>query len=235
MVGATCGDDGDQESSDSLTPVEPGDIETDMDIEAPEGWLPIPLDRLGFGMAIPPDWEALVLDQAGVDTVMQANPQVPDFAASATAAYQSGAVFYAAGLEGTTSSDGDGNGDGGEQRVTDLKVFVDTSGDVEDVQGLETYIDEMVGEAAPTDLTITALEDTDASAVEARYQATVSRPHQDGSGGETDEMEEIDVSGLQRSILAPSGAVYSFIVTAETAEGLDMVAADILDSVVLTS
>lgn len=244
LVGAACGDDGGQESSESVTPVDPEDIETDIDIEVPEGWQPVPLDRLGFGMAIPPGWEALVLDEAGVDTILQANPQVPGFTASATSAYQAGAVFYAAGVEGGTSGDGDSEGGNegegeaeGEQPVTDLKVFVEAAGDIEDVEALETHVEEMVAEASPTDLTVTAVEDAEDPTVDARYRATVARPHQDGGGDdpEASATEEIDVFGLQRSVLASSGAVYSFIVIAETAEGLDATAADILDTVVLAS
>ena len=60
---AACGDDDDSAGPDpTSTTLATGGI----DVKAPSGWQKVPLPQLGFGLAVPPKWEALVLSDSGL-------------------------------------------------------------------------------------------------------------------------------------------------------------------------
>ena len=51
----------------------------DLDLEVPDGWQPIPVPALGFGLAVPPGWEAVLLSPDGLSTLAGATPAIPGF------------------------------------------------------------------------------------------------------------------------------------------------------------
>ena len=70
-----------------------------IEIDAPEGWMAIPVPALGFGVAVPPGWEATLLSTEGLSTLAGATPAVPDFVENAHAAAAAAGVLYAAGVD----------------------------------------------------------------------------------------------------------------------------------------
>jgi hypothetical protein len=209
LLAAACG--GDDDSADdggaTSTTLATGGIE----VAAPDGWTAIPLPVFGFGVAVPPGWEATRLDQEGLSSTGQAEPVVPGFLAAAHEAAQSGAVFYAAGV------DDDG-------RVTDLKVRAILDSGVADLSGLETMATQLAAEAGLSAPTVTPVPDAPQPAVDVRYRAQAQRAAED----DPDTTEQVDVEGTERLVLSPSGAVYSLILTSEDAATHDDVAAQVL-------
>lgn len=228
LAGAACGGDDDEGGADEI------------EIDAPAGWQEVPLKSLGFGLAVPGDWEAVVLSDQGLQVLERADPDVPDFATSAHAAHQTGAVFYAAGLD-----------DANEDQVNDLKVLADTASEVEDLAGLEDYARAMIRANGLENATVTAVDDAPEPTVDVRYQATgrvggqgddsgeAAQSGEPESGGGTEEGdaedESIVVEGVKRFVLAPVGAVYVFVITGEDAASIDDLAPRLLDAVTLAS
>lgn len=118
-----CSDDGDDaattttvpESTDSLgdlsattVPPETGDI----DVPAFPGTFPVAVPSLGFGLGVPEGWQATLLNEEAIERLEGATLEQPSFLTSATALRDSGALFYAAGIDN-------------QGRVAELKVFVD--------------------------------------------------------------------------------------------------------------
>lgn len=228
LVLGACGDDGGGDDSQEK-----------VEVDAPAGWQEVPLTSLGFGLALPGDWEAIVLDEEGLGVLERSDPEVPGFATSAHAAQQSGAVLYAAGRDKEN-----------EDQVNDLKVLADTSSEVEDLAGLEDYARAMVSANDLDNATLTPVEDAPEPTVDVRYQATGEvRPDDsgnpdeaedsepDGEAAEADETENDDivVEGVQRFVLAPSGAVYMFVIAGEDAASVDELAPQLLATVTLAS
>ncbi|HEV7757819.1 MAG TPA: hypothetical protein VGO78_02480 [Acidimicrobiales bacterium] len=170
-----------------------------LDVDAPDGWEAIPLRALGFGLALPEDWESVVLSGDGLARIAEAAPVVPGFVDAAHAAAGTGSVFYAAGVD-----------DAGH--VTDLKVRAAADAGVDDPAGLEDYARRLATEAHLTDPTVTVVEDVPWPTVEVRYSTPA--PSADESATE----------GTERSVLAPNGVVYSLLVTSEDPAGHDELA-----------
>lgn len=230
---AACGDDstgqasgeagengaGDAGTSPSPPPASPGTSQLEaqgIEIDVPPGWQEVALPALGFGVAMPEGWEAVVLSEEGLETLRNASPIVPHFTASATAAARAGAVFYAAGV---ADGAGDGprgsvpaEGPGGDALapVVDLKVRADTASGVQDMVGLEDYARQAAG--ALPNASVGRVADAPYPAVDVRYR-------------------DPTVQGTERVMLAPSGAVYSFIVTSEDAATHDEIAPALLATV----
>jgi hypothetical protein len=206
-------------SSPSPPPASPGTSQLEaqgIEIDAPPGWQEVALPALGFGVAMPEGWEAVVLSEEGLETLRNASPVVPHFTASATAAARAGAVFYAAGV-----ADGAGDGPAGSvpaedpegdasAPVVDLKVRVDTASGVQDMVGLEDYARQTAG--ALPNANVGRVADAPYPTVDVRYR-------------------DPTVRGTERVVLAPSGAVYSFIVTSEDAATHDEIAPALLATV----
>src|SRR5690606_33382418 len=68
-----------------------------IEVATPEGWQPIPVPDLGFGIAVPPGWEAALLSPDGLATLARSSPVVPGFVDDAHAAASTGGLVYAAG------------------------------------------------------------------------------------------------------------------------------------------
>jgi len=178
-------DDGDAASSS--TTMATGGLE----IEPPDGWYAVPLPALGFGLALPPRWESVVLSGEGLSRLAEATPAVPGFVDAAHNAAESGAVLYAAGVD-----DAD--------RVTDLKVRAAADTGVIDAAGLEEYARGLAAAAELPDPTVTPVDGAAWPTVDVRYRAPAAN---DG---------ESATEGTERSVLAPSGVVYSLLITSET-------------------
>jgi hypothetical protein len=198
-------DDSDDADSSSFDPTSTTLATGGMDVDAPDGWRAIPLPQLGFGLALPSEWEALVLSDEGLSSVSQATPLVPGFADAAHAAAATGSVFYAAGVDA-------------DDRVTDLKVRAAPTTGVTDAPGLQTYAQELLTEAGITDATVETVEGTDHPTVQVRYQTEAERPNPDDPEAAP---TKITVEGTEHLVLSPRGVVYSLIVTSEVAEGHD--------------
>jgi hypothetical protein len=170
-----------------------------LDVDAPDGWEAIPLRALGFGLALPEDWESVVLSGDGLARIAEAAPVVPGFVDAAHAAAGTGSVFYAAGVD-----------DAGH--VTDLKVRAAADAGVDDAAGLEDYARRLATEAHLDDPTVTVVDDAPWPTVEVRY----STPAPSAAESATE--------GTERSVLAPNGVVYSLLVTSEDPTGHDELA-----------
>src|SRR4029453_12281685 len=106
VVGAIGGDDDATDgASPTSTTIDTGGIE----VSAPDGGTAIPVAGLGFGIAVPPGWEAAVLAPDVLESLERSSPQVPGFLDNAHAAAEAGAVFYGAGVaEGGRGAGGKG-------------------------------------------------------------------------------------------------------------------------------
>jgi hypothetical protein len=184
-----------------------------IDIETPDGWMPIPVPVLGFGLAVPPGWEATRLDEEGLSSTGQAEPVVPGFVAAAHRAAQSGAVFYAAGV------DGDG-------RVTDLKVRAILDSGVTDAAALETLASQVAADAGVTSPQVEVVSDATLPTVDVRFRAQAQRTADEDPSSTVD----VTVDGTERLVLSPSGVVYSMVVTSEDAGTHDDLAPQLLDT-----
>lgn len=163
-----------------------------LDIEVPDGWYQVPLPDLGFGLALPPDWESVVLSGEGLSRLAEASPRVPGFVDAAHNAASSGSVLYAAGADA-------------DDRVTDLKVRAAADTGVTDAAGLEDYARSLATDAELPDPTVTPVAGAEWPTVDVTYSAPAPNPGESAT------------EGTERSVLAPSGVVYSLVVTSETA------------------
>jgi hypothetical protein len=204
-----------------------------LEVAAPDGWQAVPLPQLGFGLALPDGWEAAVLTEDVLADLGSASPVVPGFLDAADAAARSGAVLYAAGVDG-------------EGRVTDLKVRAAPEAGVTDAAGLEAYARDLATSEGLADAQVTVVEGAGRPTVEMRYRTTAQRPADDdgggsgggsggsggsdgsdGSGDPHGETVEVNVRGTERHVLGPRGVVYSLVVTSEDDPGHDTLAAEL--------
>jgi hypothetical protein len=152
-------------SGDDTPPGRVGDTTTttlelgSLDLEVPEGWSPVPLPSLGFGLALPPGWEVTRTDEATLDALGDRALANPGFVDSARNAAASGAVLYAA-------RDDDGG------RVTDLKVLVLPRPGETSAQELRALAEGLVDQAGLTGAQITESSAGDDPVVTIRYQIT---------------------------------------------------------------
>ena len=217
--------DGDGEGSDgenaaggsaaTSTTLEDGGIE----ITAPNGWREVPLPALGFGLALPEEWEALVLSEQGLKTVTQADPAVPGFADAAHATAAAGGVFYAAGVEAN-------------DRVTDLKVRAAPGTGVATAAALYNYAGTLATDAGLVEPSIRTLTDAARPTVMVRYSTDVERVDPDDPDADP---TTVTVEGSELLVVAPSGVIYSFIVTSENADGHDAFAERVFDTVTFST
>jgi hypothetical protein len=189
----TSRDDGDVEPLPELptTTVDAGGIE----VAAPDGWQEVPVPQLGFGVAIPPGWEATVLDPEVLASLERSTPAVPGFVDAAHAALSSGSVFYGAGADE-------------QDRVTDLKVRAATGTDVKDTADLEDYARALAEDAGLASPDIAAVEGAERPTV--RMGFTSEATSEDG--------ETVPVTGTETLMLGDRSVVWSVIVTSEVPE-----------------
>lgn len=209
---SACGDDSDDEAS------QPRVEQTDL-----SQWREVPVDDLGFALSLPPRWEDVVLDADGMAVLSEADPGPAGFAASAQQAAAAGAVFYAAGGAGGAEEESD-SGDG-TGAVNDLKILAHADPDgSHDEDDLADLVDERV-DVAETEgaesVEVDEVDDVDYPASDLRFRTTFP------GGPDGEDTDEIVVEVVERVALAPSGVVYSAIVTGEDADTVDQLATDI--------
>lgn len=160
-----------------------------IEVAAPEGWQPIPVPDLGFGIAVPPGWEAALLSPDGLATLARSSPAVPDFVDNAHAAAATGGLVYAAGEEA-----------GGA--ISDVVVRAAPQTDVSDAAGLAAYAETLAADAGRADPQAEVVEGAAMPTVRLRFQA--------GAEGEVAE-------GTETFVLGPDGIVWSVTVTSDDA------------------
>jgi hypothetical protein len=186
VVGAIGGDDDDTDgASPTSTTIDTGGIE----VSAPDGWTAIPVAGLGFGIAVPPGWEATVLAPDVLESLERSSPQVPGFLDNAHAAAEAGAVFYAAGV-----------GEAG--RVADVKVRAVPGAGISSIEQLEDFGRQLSERAGLGDVPIEAVGDAEHPTVRMRYGL--------GAGGGSTEAR-----GTETLVAGPDDIVWSVIVTSE--------------------
>jgi hypothetical protein len=176
-------------------------------VPTPEGWTAAPVTEAGFGIAVPPGWEATVLSGSALANLERAAPRVSGFVEAARAAADAGAVFYAAGEDD-------------QGRVSDLKVRAAPDTDITDVAGLRRYAEQLAADAALGEPAIEAVPGADHPTVRARFQL----------GANSESGETVTTEGTETVVLGPDGIVWSLIVTSERAEAHDELAAAIADT-----
>lgn len=184
--GDAAGDDTDGDVSMTSTTLYTGGV----DVEAPDGWLTIPIPDLGFGIAVPPGWEAVVLSPDGLATLADASPVVPGFVDSAHAAAGRRSVLYAAGVDDADA-------------VSDLEVRAAPETGVTDVDTLAAYAEDVAAEAGRTDPQVEVVDGAALPTVRMRFQV-----------GAEDQVAE----ATETLVLGDDGLVWSVIVTSDDAE-----------------
>ncbi len=204
LVAGACGD-----SAKGKDAAKPGSAMTSTTVNtggirvaAPKRWEVIPVPDLGFGLAVPPGWEATLLSPQGLATLAGASPKVPEFVALAHAAAQSGGLLYAAGVDGR----------GG---VSDVVVRGAPKAGVTDVAGLTAYAKQVAAQAGRPDQQVTVVQGAKAPTVQMRFQVPGSGP-----GARPSQATETLVAG-------PNDVVWDVTVTSDTAAVHDALARQI--------
>jgi hypothetical protein len=186
VVGAIGGDD---DATDGASPTSTTIDTGGIDVSAPDGWTAIPVAGLGFGMAVPPGWEATVLAPDVLESLERSSPQVPGFLDNAHAAADAGAVFYAAGVDEAG-------------RVADVKVRAVPGAGISTIEQLEDFGRQVSGRAGLGDVPVEVVGDAERPTVRMRYGL--------GGGGGSAEAR-----GTETLVAGPDDIVWSVIVTSE--------------------
>jgi hypothetical protein len=179
----------------------------DLDLQVPEGWQPIPVPALGFGLAVPPGWEAVLLSPDGLATLSGATPAIPGFVEAATAAAARGGLVYAAGQDASG-------------QVSDVLVRAAPQTGVTDVAGLEAYAGSLAAAAGRTDPDVEVVEDAARPTVRLRFEV--------GTGEER-------AQGTETLVLGPNGLVWSVTVTSDDPALHDDLATSITDTLTFSA
>jgi hypothetical protein len=206
-LGACSGDDDGSGASSGSGRLPTTTVNTGgLDIDTPDGWLAIPVPDLGFGVAVPPGWEATLLSPEGLSTLAGASPEVPDFVDLAHAAATQGGLLYAAGVDGA----------GG---VSDLVVRGAPQAGVTDVAGLTAYAQGLATAAGRPDQEITVVEDAPLPTVQMRF----------GVGGEGG----AQAAATETLVAAPNDIVWDLTVTSDDAASHDELVRQIVETFTL--
>ena len=161
---------------------------------------------LGFGIAVPPGWEAVLLSDEGLATLSGAEPAVPDFTDNAHAARAAGGLLYAAGEDA-------------EGRVSDLVVRAAPQTGVTDVAGLEEYARSLATAAGGADPQVEVVDGAERPTVRLRFAA--------GAGDE-------EAVGTETLVLGANDVVWVVTVTSDDAALQQELAESITDTLVLS-
>jgi hypothetical protein len=186
VVGAIGGDD---DASDGASPTSTTIDTGGIDVSAPDGWTAIPVAGLGFGIAVPPGWEATVLAPDVLESLERSSPRVPGFLDNAHAAAEAGAVFYAAGVDEAG-------------RVADVKVRAVPGAGISTTEQLEDFGRQLSGRAGFGDVSVEVVAGAERPTVRMRYGL--------GAGGGSAEAQ-----GTETLVAGPDDIVWSVIVTSE--------------------
>jgi hypothetical protein len=212
LVAGACTDKG---KGSSEAAVKPGSAITSttintggIHVDAPERWRTIPVPDLGFGLAVPPGWEATLLSPQGLATLAGASPKVPEFTDLAHAAAQSGGLLYAAGVDDQ----------GG---VSDVVVRGAPNTGVKDVAGLTAYAKQIAAQAGRPNQAVTPVDGAEHPTVQMRFQVPgVTK------GAKPSQATETLVAG-------PNNVVWDITITSDTASIHDALARQINDTFTL--
>jgi hypothetical protein len=182
-----------------------------LEVAAPDGWLAIPVPDLGFGIAVPPGWEATVLSPEGLATLARSSPRVPGFVDLAHAAAGSGGLVYAAGQDAA----------GG---ISDVMVRGAPQAGVADAAGLEAYARDLAARAGRADPEIEVVEGGPYPTVRMGFRV---------GGGEAG--AEQTAEGTESLVAGPGDIVWSVIVTSDDAASHDDLAAQITGTLTLAA
>jgi hypothetical protein len=180
-----------------------------IDVPAPAGWTAIPVASLGFGIAVPPGWEATVLAPDVLASLERASPEVPGFLDLAHAAAAAGAVFYAAGEDAAG-------------RAADVKVRAVPGAGVGDVGQLEDYADYLVATGGLEGATVEPVDGAHPT-VRIRYRVATD-PAAAGPA------EPVEADGTETLVAGPGDILWSVIVTSEDPAAHDALATQITGS-----
>jgi hypothetical protein len=223
-VAAGCGDDDSGDDATATDPPQQADpsapgvdphgslpevsVETgDLEIDAPEGFTPVPLVSFGVGLAVPEDWQAIVLTDEAIDQVDDLGV-APGFVDSARNAQRSGAVLYAAGPDAT------GVADLKLQRIPQPDAPAEGVGSAE-LSALATA----AAGAAPGEVTVSEELDRDPARIRIRFQVSA-----DG----------VEAEGTQW-LVAGGADAWSLVVTSEDRRSHEDLAVAIADTVTFSA
>ncbi len=198
-IGACSGDDGgDRATSSTTTPTSETSTTQAMEtggIDVPDipGTFAAPIPSLGFGIAIPEGWQATVLSEDALSKLADATLARPAFLESARQVAQTGAVFYAAGVDD-------------QGRVAELKVDVQDGADTS-TQALQDLAGSVVTSGQVTDAVVVD-DDPNDGRVRVDYRLALAS----ADGG-----DPIDAVGSQLFV-ADGDRLWSFIITSEDTE-----------------
>ena len=111
--------------------------------EAP-GTFPVAVPELGFGVAVPENWQATLLSPEALERIADADLDQPFFLDAATQVASTGAIFYAAGIDG-------------QGRVSELKLDVQLDVDASP-EGVRATADAVVDSAGVPDAEVVELD-----------------------------------------------------------------------------
>ena len=175
-----------------------------IDVDAPAGFLAVPLPSFEFGIAVPDDWQVTRTD-ADTIAALEGQPLVNEgFVDSARNAGTAGAVLYAAGVDD-------------EGRVSDAKVIIYAVAKELDRAALEQFAADLVAE--------TPLPDAEVRSRTINGDAAVTIGYRVSGGG-------VEAAGTQ--LLRVDGdRIVSVVVTSEDTTSHDALADAITGSLVL--
>jgi hypothetical protein len=150
LVGVACGDDEPEvPPADPLPeithPTGPDTATGDVDVPEVPDTFPVALPSLGFGIAIPQGWNATRLSDEALERLEDADLREQFFLDAARAVAETGALFYAAGIDD-------------EGRVAEIKVER-REGDEADPSTARAATEAAVIEAGATDLNAVEADD----------------------------------------------------------------------------
>lgn len=115
VLGACSDDDDSSDATDDTTEISPPTTQAPktggLDIPDIPRTFSVPVPSLGFGIAVPEDWQATLLSEEALSRLGAADLSRPGFVDAAHTVARTGAVFYAAGV-------------GEEGSVAELKIDV---------------------------------------------------------------------------------------------------------------
>lgn len=209
-------------ASASSTTMNTGGIE----VSAPQGWTAIPIPNLGFGIAVPPGWEATVLSDEVLASLERAAPKVPGFVDLAREAVKAGAVFYAAGQDKAG-------------RIADLKVRAAPAAEITGIDQLKAYARQLADSSGRAGAPLEVVSGADWPTVRIDYSivrdataatSTTTTAGQTSTTAAGSASTPVRAEGTETLVAGPDDILWSVIVTSEDPPTHDALAAEISDT-----
>lgn len=201
LVLSGCSDDDDPNSDaqaetdaaadETITPPATAPPETGgIEVPAIPGTFPAAVPSAGFGIAVPEGWQATVLTQDALARLEEARLARPSFLGAARQLLETGAVFYAAGVDE-------------QDRVSELKI--DVQDDADTSQEAIMALAGSVAESGQVTDAVVVEDDPDDDRIRVDYRLALPSA-EDGS--------PIDALGSQLFVV-DGDRLWSFIITSE--------------------